>query len=252
MHAIRFWVLLIAGVGTVSWLSAFPVLQFTSKGFTETLETVVWSAQKGKADLTCVHVATNGWSLATQLDEAVFFDNGVSSPLGFSDDATNTIAYAFAVVTCTVSVDHATLIDAPCSIRLIPRHFNDTEAFFYESQLTNTVSLSINATETNLFTMAVTPQLVEAAFDSPVPLNEIYVGGTPATAAWAQNWSGGVRELILLADNPTDDELTAVRRYLSLKHSLAIPTESDGAIVSTLNAMGIDSDGLFNTIFLVR
>ena len=252
MHAIRFWVLLIAGVGTVSWLSAFPVLQFTSKGFTETLETVVWSAQKGKVDLTSVHVATNGWSLATQLDEAVFFDNGVSSPLGFSDDATNTIAYAFAVAECTEPFDHATLIDAPCSIRFMPRCFDDSETFFYESQLTNTVSLSINATETNLFTTAVTPQLVEAAFDSPVPLNEIYVGGTPATAAWAQNWSGGVRELILLADNPTDDELTAVRRYLSLKHSLAIPTESDGAIVSTLNAMGIDSDGLFNSVFLVR
>ena len=70
MHAIRFWVLLLAGVGTVSWLSAFSVLQFTSKGFTEMLETVTWSAQKGKADLTSVHNATNGWSLAIQIGNA--------------------------------------------------------------------------------------------------------------------------------------------------------------------------------------
>ena len=70
MHAIRFWVLLIAGVGTASWLSAFPALQFTSKGFIASGETVVWSAQKGKVDLTSVHVATNGWSLAIQIGNA--------------------------------------------------------------------------------------------------------------------------------------------------------------------------------------
>ena len=70
MHAIRFWVLLLVGVGSVSWLSAFPALQFTSKGFVASGDTVTWPAKKGKADLTSVHNATNGWSLAIQIGNA--------------------------------------------------------------------------------------------------------------------------------------------------------------------------------------
>jgi GAF domain-containing protein len=90
------------------------------------------------------------------------------------------------------------------------------------------------------------------AFDSPCALNGIYVGGAPATAAWGQSWRGAVAELILLADTPTDERLNALRRYLALKHGLAVPTESDGGIVATLAAMGVDTDGLFNSVFLVK
>ena len=149
------------------------------------------------------------------------------------------------------AIDHATLIDAPCSIRFIPGPFNTPEAFFYESQLTNSVALSMNATPTNGFTPVTARQLIEAVFDAPAPLNELYIGGAPATAAWAQSWSGGIAELILLDETPTEEQLNAIRRYLALKYGLAVSTESDGAIVSTLTAMGIDTSGLFNSVFLV-
>ncbi len=141
---------------------------------------------------------------------------------------------------------------AMCSIRFMPTPFDDNATFFYESQLTNSVALSINATATNLFAAVATPQLVEVAFDSPTPLNELYIGGAPTTAAWAQSWSGGIAELILLAEMPPEEEINALRRYLALRHGLAVPTESDGGIVSTLAAMGIDTAGLFNSVFLVR
>jgi len=95
-------------------------------------------------------------------------------------------------------------------------------------------------------------QLIEAEFEPPCPLNEIYVGGAPATAAWAQSWRGGVAELVLLADTPTGAQINALRRYLALKHGLAVPTESDGGIVATLKSMGVDSTGLFNSVFLVK
>ncbi len=119
-------------------------------------------------------------------------------------------------------------------------------------QFTNTVALSVNATLTNRFSTRATFQLIEAVFDSPVPLNELYIGGAPATAAWAQSWSGGIAELILLAETPTEDQLNALRRYLALKYGLAVRTESDGAIVTTLSALGVDTAGLFNSVFLVR
>ena len=112
--------------------------------------------------------------------------------------------------------------------------------------------MSINATSTDLFPPASGLQVIEAEFEPPCPLNEIYVGGAPATAAWAQSWRGGVAELILLADAPTDEQLNALRRYLALRHGLAVPTESDGGIVATLAVMGVDTDGLFNSVFLVK
>ncbi len=52
---------------------------------------------------------------ATPADDTVFFDNGVTSPFGFPDSATNRVSYAFAVVEYVEAIDHATLFDAPCS-----------------------------------------------------------------------------------------------------------------------------------------
>ncbi len=239
-------------LGTIQNPACGKALQFTADGFVATANTAIWNAGWASNAMTSVHAATNGWSFAVKQGDTVFFDNGVSSPLGFPDSATNSVSYAFAVVKCIEASDHATLIDAPCSIRFIPDPFNTPEAFFSESQLTNAVALSMNATATNRFSTGTALQLIEAAFDSPTPLNEIYIGGAPATAAWIQSWSGGIAELILLAKTPTEEQLNALRRYLALKHGMTVPTESDGGIVSTLTAMGIDTSGLFNSVFLMR
>jgi len=201
--------------------------------------------------MTSVHAATNGWSLAVKDGGTVLFESGVSSPLGFPDSATNTVVYALTVVKCPAPSDHATLIDAPCSIRFVPNPFGDSSTF-YESQLTSAVAFAINGLETNGLTATTSPQLVEAAFDAPCALNDIYIGGAPATAAWAQSWGGGISELILLAQPPSEEELNAIRRYLSIQHGLAVPTDSDAGIATLLISMGIDTGGLFNSVFLAR
>lgn len=228
-----------------------PAYQFTATGFSATADCATWMAVDGSNTLTSVHTATNGWSLAVKDGGTVFFDSGVSSPFGFPDAVTNTVVYALTVVNCSAPSNHATLIDAPCSIRFLPNPFGDS-ATFYESQLTSAVAFSINGTETNGLTATASPQLVEAAFDAPCALNDIYIGGAPATAAWAQSWSGGISELILLAQTPSEEELNAIRRYLSIQHGLAVPTESDAGIATLLVSMGIDTGGLFNSVFLVR
>ena len=87
--------------------------QFKAGDFTATTDSATWAAAGGGSVMTSVHSATNGWSLAVKEGGAVCFDNGVSSPLGFPDSATNTVAYAFAVVECSEPSNHATLIDAP-------------------------------------------------------------------------------------------------------------------------------------------
>ena len=117
--------------------------QFKAGDFTATTDSATWAAAGGGSVMTSVHSATNGWSLAVKEGGAVCFDNGVSSPLGFPDSATNTVAYAFAVVECSEPSNHATLIDAPCSIRFIPSLFDDSATRFYERQINHAVALSI-------------------------------------------------------------------------------------------------------------
>ena len=163
-----FQVLIVVGVlGTIQNPACGKALQFTSVGFVATADTATWEAGWASNAMTSVHAATNGWNLAVKEGDTVFFDNGISSPLGFPDSAT-------------------------------------------------------------------------------------ILGGAPATAAWEQSWSGGIAELILLPETPTEEQLNALRRYLALKYGLAVPTESDGDIVSTLTALGVDTAGLFNSVFLVR
>ena len=226
--------------------------QFTPVGFSATAGSATWKAAGDGGVMTSVHAATNGWSLAVKEDGMIRFSSGSASPFGFPDSATNTIAYAFAVVDNAAPSDLDTLFDAPCSIRFIPNPFGDGTAFFYESQLDNEVAFSINGMETNGFAATTLPQLVEAVFEAPCALNEIYIGGAPATAAWMQSWGGGVSELILLAEKPSEEEMNAVRRYLSIKYGVAVPTESDAGIAALLVSMGIDTGGLFNAVFLVR
>ena len=232
-------------------IAEIDVRQFVAEDFNGDGDCAVWASRDGSSTLVSEHAATNGWSLAWRDGGRVCFDAS-TSPLAFSDSATGRVTRAVAVVVCEEAADHATLFDASCSVRFMPSPFPGDDRTFYESQLTNAVAVSINATPTNLFPLVSDLQLIEAEFEPPCPLNEIYVGGAPATAAWAQSWRGGVAELILLADAPTDAQLNALRRYLALKHGLAVPTESDGGIVATLAAMGVDTDGLFNSVFLVK
>ena len=239
------------GLSSVAAFAENGVRQFVAEDFHGMGGGVVWESSDVRSTLSSEHAATNGWSLAWSDGGRVCFDAS-TSPMAFPDSATGRVTRAFAVAACEEAADHATLFDASCSVRFMPSPFPGDGRTFYESQITNAVAVSIDAVATNLFPSASGLQVIEAEFEPPCPLNELYVGGAPATAAWAQSWRGGVAELILLADAPTDAQLNALRRYLALKHGLAVPTESDGGIVATLAAMGVATDGLFNSVFLVK
>ena len=226
-------------------------LQYRSNNFVSDADSATWPSVDGSLSLTTVHAATNGWVLPEKYGRSVFFGNSVASPLGFSDSATNTTDYVLAVVENVIPSDLATLIDAPCSIRFLPNPFND-DWFLSESQLTNAVNLFIDGIDTNGFSSAASPQLIEVSFDTPCSLNELYIGGTPATPSWNQNWTGGLSELILLAEHPTDRQRNALCRYLSLKYGLNLKTAPDVSIASVLTTLGINAGGTFNSVLLVR
>ena len=234
-----------------SSLAGQTSLQYRSNNFVSDADSATWPSVDGSLTLTSVHTATNGWVLPEKIGRSVFFGNSVASPLGFSDPTTNTTAYVLAVVENVIPADLATLIDAPCSIRFLPNPFND-DWFLFESQLTNSVNLFIDGIDTNSFSFANSPQLIEVSFDAPCSLNELYIGGSPATPLWNQNWSGGISELILLTEPPTDRQRNALCRYLSLKYGLNLKTAPDVSIASVLTTLGINAGCTFNSVLLVR
>ena len=242
---------IVAFLCLVTQTSTATSLQYRSNNFVSETDSATWPSVDGSLSLTSVHAATNGWVLPEKDGRAIFFGNSVTSPLGFPDSATNTTAYVLAVVENVIPSDLATLIDAPCSIRFLPNPFND-DWFLSESQLTNAVNLLIDGIDTNSFSSADSPRLIEASLDVPCRLNELYIGGTPATPSWNQNWSGGISELILLAEHPTDRQRNALCRYLSLKYGLNLKTASDVSIASVLTTLGINAGGTFNSVLLVR
>ena len=67
-------------------------LQYRSNNFVSDADSATWPSVDGSLSLTSVHAATNGWVLPEKYGRSVFFGNSVTSPLGFPDSATNTIA----------------------------------------------------------------------------------------------------------------------------------------------------------------
>jgi hypothetical protein len=53
--------------------------------------------------------------------------------MAFPDSATGRVSRVIAVVVCEEAADHATLIDASCSVRFMPSPFPEEERTFYES-----------------------------------------------------------------------------------------------------------------------
>ena len=237
--------------------SAEPAMQFIAKDFNAS----AWNAVSGTATWQSVHPATNGWSLATKNGGAVWFHGasvggGGASPLRIEDSATCFISHAFAVVYCDDAADYSTLLDAPCPVAFEKvTEFDDAPApprLLTEVMLCNTNAVAVNGEDDLVVSFKPSLQLLEARFDLPCALDEIFLGGSIVSPAWNENWRGGVSELILCHEAPTDAQRNAVRRYLSARHSLRIATQADSGIIATLAAMGIDDFGVFNSVIMVR
>jgi hypothetical protein len=164
------------------------------------------------------------------------------------------------VVVCGETAPLATLVSAPCPLRF---EAGDLAAVFAEQDPASsrafetpfpgwTNGVSVNGSGSAAFSPDWATQLVEVWFESPVPASRFFVGGSIVKPAWKRNWPGGIAEMILLPDAPTEAGRNAILRYLALKYSMKVPTEADGAVQATLSALGIDAGGLFSTVITVR
>ena len=106
------------GLPTLVAFAESSASQFVTEDFNGT----VWNSRDGSSALSSEHTDTNGWSLAWKEGGKVCFDAS-TSPLAFPDSATGRVTRAFAVAACEGAADHATLIDASCSVRFMPSPF---------------------------------------------------------------------------------------------------------------------------------
>ena len=242
-------------------LFAAPALQLVAKDFSTSLGGVSWSSTRGDAVWRSAHSATNGWNLPVKFGGVVWFDgSGAVSPIEFSAGVTGAVSYVFSVVECADGADFATLFDAPCPVRFDGDIWRDVKSLsaavadweFESELLSQTNSIAINGKEASVMRIVSELQLVEARFDEAVELESFFVGGSPAHQLWSRGWRGGIAELILFSEVPDERVMNAVRRYLAVKFKVAVATESDGGIVQLLAGCGINDDGAFNSVIVVR
>ena len=240
---------------------ASSALQFRAKDFSGG----TWNAVGGGKMLVS-HPQTVGWGLPVKSGGVVWFSGAgagaVVSPLEFAFDDTNLVTSVYAVVICEATTPLATLVSVPCEVLIksdepVDVFFtkqNDTQtARMFETEfmgLTN--SVSINGVATARIVPGMKSQLVEIRFEEPCMRNEIFIGGSAATPRWQRQWRGGICELLLFDGSLTGAQANAVKRYLSAKCKLSLPTESDDAVIPILRALGIDDGGVFATVVSVK
>ena len=241
--------------------SATPALQFVARDFVRSSDNVSWASVRNDAVWQSAHSATNGWSLAEKrYDGTVWFrsaSGAVASPLRLADSATeSTVSYVFAVVSCNEAADYSTLLDAPCPVAFDAVSVHDDRIspprVLTESLLCNTNSVAVNGDDDVVVEFRQKLQLIEAKFEQPCELNRLFLGGSIVTPEWNENWRGSVEELILCHGALSDAQRNAVRRYLSVKYALGIQTQVESGVVETLDALEIDSFGVFNHAIIVR
>ncbi|MCL1910346.1 MAG: hypothetical protein FWG05_05365 [Kiritimatiellaeota bacterium] len=224
------------------------------------------SANGSSASLRSVHQTTNGWAVAEKRggkNGGVWFDcnaGGVPSPLGFDRSATNLIAHVFAVVIADETSSLATAISAPCAVRFV----EDGDGSFFsasgsseERELSDSFrgmgnDVSVNARVGKMIVPGPKPQLVECVFGEPVGMNRLYFGGAPASNRWGRNWRGAFVEILCFGEALDERRANAVRRYLSVRNGMRLPTESDCETTPILKALGLNHGGAFSTILFVK
>ena len=185
--------------------------------------------------------ATNGL-------QGVFFNlsSNPASPLGFAPSATGTVATLLLVV-AGAGDGYATLLQSPVVATVTPYALG-TE---YDAAEAADGLLRVNGSSPALFGAGV-PHIVEADFAEPAALSCVFIGGTPACAAWGQNWRGAVYEVVALDAPPTESARLAIRNYFALRYGVAGLPAAGRAGVFEAFALGLNAHGFFGTRLFFR
>ena len=210
-----------------------------------------WASTRGGVVASTCHPAGHGWTAPAYCDGSIGFltVSGVASPLSFPLMETGLVARAFIVADGTEAAFCSTLLDAPCPLRLMQLE-EDTAFHFATSSVLSTLGLSIDFAPSTDF--APGPHLYEIRLDEPCQLNELHIGGNPATPAWNRNWNGTVSEVIFTAPTVTETDSEAIRSYLSKKWRIGRYRSGIADELAVLRAIGIRAGGVYGSMLIMR
>lgn len=234
---------------------AFSALQFDASVSRSVLRTdgcvVAWVSTRGGIIASPCHTSGGGWA-APQYDsrKVVGFSaaTGTASPISFPLTETGLVARAFIVADGSAAAFCATLLDAPCPLRLM--RTEDGALHFATSSVLSTAELSIDFAQSTEYTPG--PHLYEMELAEPCQLCDLYIGGSPATPAWNRNWNGTVREAILVSPSASAADAAAIRAYLSKRWDIGRYKSGVTDELATLRALGIKTGGVYGSMLIMR
>ena len=235
---------------------AFTALQFDATASKRVLRmdgsVTAWVSTRGGVVANPCHATGYGWN-APQYDAGGGIDflaaSGVASPLSFGSAQTGLVSRAFIVADGGDAAFCSTLLDAPCPLRLFSED-EDGTVHFATSSVLSTLALSIDFAPGTVYSAG--PHLYEIRLDEPCPLNELHIGGNPATPAWNRNWNGVVGEVVFTAPSVTETDAAAIRAYLSKKWRLGKYRSGIADELAVLRALGIRVGSVYGSMLIMR
>ena len=234
---------------------AFSALQFdasVSRSVSRTGSAVsAWVSTRGGVTASSCHAAGCGWAAPFYGGAAIDFiaASGVASPLSFAMTETGLVSRVFIVADATDSAFCSTLLDAPCPLRLLSSE-EEAPFHFATSSVLSTIGISIDFAPSTDF--APGPHLYEIHLDEPCQLNELHIGGNPATPAWNRNWNGTVSEVIFTDPSTTETDAMAIRSYLSKKWRIGRYRSGMANELAVLRALGIRVGAVYGSMLIMR
>jgi hypothetical protein len=185
-----------------------------------------------------------------------FGGEGAPSPMQFGEGGM-AVAAVYAVVRCGEPSRLSTLLDAPVDVRLeTPTAYSSAWELSRSQWVAGGdlgVGYHIDGAEGYGFAPSSAYRLVEARFETPPQLSDIFLGGSAPSPLWGRNWRGDIGELIVFPEEPPPEVANALRHYLSLKWGIPVPyshAATSPAII--LGALGISTGSFFPTLIIVR
>ena len=235
---------------------AFTALQFDATVARSVSRTdgavMAWvSTHQGVIARPC-HATGSGWT-SPQYDRDGSIDffsaTGVASPLSFPQSESGLVSRVFIVADGFDAATYRTLLDAPCPLRLMPAD-GDAAGHFATSSVLSSIALAIDYAQTTAYSSGL--HLYEIALADPCPLNDLYLGGNPATPAWNRSWNGSVREVIFAAPSMTATEASVIRSYLSKRWETGRYRSGESDELAMLRALGIRTGGVYGSMLIMR
>ena len=256
LHPIRCCCLIVLTAIICGEAVAFTALQFDAKASKSVSRTdgfvTAWVSTRGGVVANPCHATGCGWN-APRYNANGGLDflatSGVASPLSFDLAETGLVSRAFIVADGGDATFCSTLLDAPCPLRLFSED-EDGTVHFATSSVLSTLALSIDFAPGTAYSTGL--HLYEIRLDMPCPLNELHIGGNPATPAWNRNWNGIVGEVVFTAPTVTETDASAIRSYLSKKWGIGRYRSGMADELAALHALGIRTGGVYGSMLIMR